>query len=705
MWQIKYNNIFIDLVPNQNCEIERHSPLFLIDDILAEYSTPVKLASTDNNARAIGYYFFDATVKTKKTIAVEIYDKGTFRYNASLVLQSAGMNYNSKYAGFVSGYMLIGISNFFITIKDKLLRDLSLGGDRIFNHTTEDPLDSSNGYWQHFQKTYDFSQDYVMLPCANDSFTPDDIEFTYTDGWMNKYDGTKISTRQPVVPWVKLEYLLQQIFIENGWKLDTSGIIDTEWKKLLLYSNYTISTTSYGWNGTSVTTFPKASVTINLANAMPADITCSKLIFEICKRYLWAPVCDAATNTCRLISLKDVYKSTPVDYTRYAGSGSESDFSVEEKIFAFKNNFVGEDQYPGEVDLKEYDGLIPRFSKNLLPDPNGSDYDNTLAYTYLENKYWIVDWSGSTKTWIEKSDNIYNEEPDDATDTFETDVTTLPMIWKMLDNSFFAAVPHVAQAPFTAWGIRTVIYYGMVKEVNETGNPLTYYYPLGSSINVPPAGAPKLTWSNVYHHIDYQTDYGIIEYWAKFWLQLIASTEVITQRFFLPLHVLINFRWDKIILIRNIGYLFKSFIEPLSYTGYIEGTLQKVTLSTHIIPPPPVEGDVNVHYTTQQTLFEDQVKYEALQNIKGPADATVTFTVTTLTKSNPAFYFKINDNEVFSTGYNFTIVLDSSGDGIYNVKIGDLTGSGQAVFAIIEITAVTIGTIDTPNSAGYDKVR
>ncbi len=710
MIEIKYNNIFLDVANDQGSEIQRNSPLFLLDNILAEYTTPITLPYTDKNSRELGYYFFDTTVKTKKTITVDLYDNGTFRYHASMVIESAGMNFNLPGKGNATGYLLIGISNFFQQIKNKMLRSLVLGGDRVFNYTTSDPLDLSDGYWQHIQNTYDFSYDYVMCPCVNDAFTDEDIEFTFANGWMNKYDGEKIVFGQPVVPWAKLEYVLTQIFEEAGWKLDTSAITDTEWKKLILYSNYTISTTYYGWDpdAEEVTTLAKPSITINLANAMPADVTCSSFIFEICKRYLWAPVFDTGSNICRLIALKDTGNTTPVDYTKYASGESQSDFPILEKIFAFKNNFIGEDQFPSNIDLTEYNplrGFV--YDKNLLPDPNAGNYEGYLYFTYLENKYWTVDWDGGshTKLWVEVADNIYNVEPENATDTFETNVTTLPMQWRQLDNGHWSIVPHVDQAKLSAWGIRTVLYHGMAFQTDEDGIPISETYPLGSSLNVPVGRLPLLTWSNVYKHSDFFTEFGIIEFWAKKWLQLIANTEEITQRFYFPLHVLATFRWENIVLIRNIGYLVKSFVEPLPYKGFVEAKLQKLSVVADALPAPPDE-QTDVHFTDNPTIYGDAYTYIALQYLKGPAGAMVTITITTLTKSNPSLYFKIDDTEYFVVGDTFSITLDGSGDAFFNVKMGVIGGlpPSNAIFAILTITSVDIGAIGTPDVHGYDKV-
>jgi hypothetical protein len=162
MWQIKFQNEFLDLVPGQSPEVTRNSPLFSIDNDLQENSTPLTIAYTDKNSRLLGHIFFEQTRKARKKIDVELYQNNSYSFNATMVIESAGMNNRHNGNGNASGYLLFGISHFYSTIKDKLLSQLALGGLRDFSYTSDDPTDGTLGYWQHFNTIYDFSDDYVM---------------------------------------------------------------------------------------------------------------------------------------------------------------------------------------------------------------------------------------------------------------------------------------------------------------------------------------------------------------------------------------------------------------------------------------------------------------------------------------------------------------------------------------------------------------
>lgn len=705
----------MDIVPDADTEMERNSPLFLLDNILAEYSTPIGIRCSEKNTQALGFMFFELSTKSRSTFDVDIYTNGTYRGPATLVIETAGMN--RAYAGrnILNGYLLSGISAFFTSIKDKKLTDLSLGGVRTIPWTTDDPLDGSNGYWQAFQKSYDFTDDYVVLPCKNLAFASDDIQFTFVDGWMNKYDGTKIVTKQQIVPWPKFEYVLTQIFEENGWKLDTTGLNDEVWKKLLLYSNYLVPTCSFFYNAPtdSVLCTSNSSVNIELSKAMPQDKLCSTFIFEFCKRFFWFPLCDQNNKTCRLIALKNTGEKTPKDWTKYSSAVSSSDFSKTEKIFAFKNDIEGDDGYSSSSpDLSNW--LIGYAdSYNLLPDPANYVYANSLYYTFFENKYWQAVWDETTHTtsWEVYGDNIYDVDPGNATDTIETIVSTLPISNQMFENGFFGFVPIVNQEKQTKWGIRCVLYHGMTRMVNELGQQLDPVYPYGSSTNTPPFGSPQLAWSNVWSHSDYFYDYGIIEYWGARWLNLVKIPEVIKRNFRLPLYELVNFQWDDTILVHNILYLVSSYIDTLKIdAGYvtIQATLQRINLEPYVskLNPGQTPQTDDVHFTTQQALTSDEVTYHAVQNLHGTAGTTVTIKIIEYVASNPdKFQFKVNENQMFLDN-TFDVALDASGNGSYNVSIYsqlNYPAEHGGMRVKVQIISVTAGVIGTPDTAQYSK--
>jgi hypothetical protein len=164
---------------------------------------------------------------------------------------------------------------------------------------------------------------------------------------------------------------------------------------------------------------------------------------------------------------------------------------------------------------------------------------------------------------------------------------------------------------------------------------------------------------------------------------------------------LIKLRWETPVLIRNIPYLIRSYVEPMPYTGYIECKLQKMALVSNAVVPPDDES-TDVHFTDVRLLSADDFNYVAIQYLKGEAGATITITVVNITQTDAGFYFKVNNLAKLATE-TYTVVLDANGDGSYTFKLGGVTVHGKVILVNVQITATTIGIIGTPDTAQYSK--
>lgn len=611
MFQLKYNNVFLDLAPNLDAEIERNSPLFLIDSVFAEYSTPITFVYSDNNARELGWYFFEPTIRQRKKINVEVYDKGTYKCNATAVIESAGMNYRHKGASNAGGYLLIGVSDFFQTIQTKKLTDLKLGGPRSIAFTTYEAFDGSNGWWQHLHLTWSAAPgvyDYVFPPIRNDVWTGS-ADDPFATGFMNALDTAShsyatLQKDKPVSPQVYVKFILECIFSESGWTADFTQLNDAQWEKLILFSakSLPVSENTYVWNsGTlqfATTSTPVSTLTFSLRDFMP-DYTCAEFITALCMRYGWAPVISTTERKCSFVALKEIKNGIAKDWTQYAAAGTATQITVDEKIFAFENVFEGNDNFPSEPDFAGWTILPAVNEVSDLPSTSSAIYDESLIFVYKENQYYKVGLNEdeTQRIWVVFSDNIYNDIPgkEDATDTFTTKCTTLPVYKTLLrtlhppggDVNYYAYFPLCEQSKFEKFGIRTMLYHGMVCEAEDDGNLGTMYYPYASSYRLrhDTGVAADLDWSNVYRHIDEDgNDYGIINYWWQSWLDIIYFTEdAVKKRFYLPLHETLQIKWNDIILDKNIPYLIKQIIEPLPYKGFIECTLQRILLNKNAV--------------------------------------------------------------------------------------------------------------------------
>lgn len=706
MWQIKYQDRFLDIRQGQTAEIERKSPLFILEELLSEASTPIEFENTENNVAAIGKVFFEKSVKSETRLNVELYEKNTFFSNAVLVIEGAGNNSRHNRTANCSGYLLTGISNFFSEIQDKKMTDLVLGGERSFDYTTDDPTDASGGYWQHVQESYDYSKDYVFAMFRNDSITDDDIEHTYTYYFVNSYKDGAIETTQPICPWPKLSYVLNQVFKENGWTLDTSLIDGTGWEKIVLYSYNLISTGYYLWDpdGSVVNVTPRPNIVINLKDCMPQNTNISSWVFALCKNYFWAPICDIATRTCKIYPLRNIHTAEIEDWTEIANPVSATAFPGPPKVWAFKNNFVGEDEYPTSLDISAYTTHGTVANVRALPDASDGSKDNLLYFVFAENRYYIVsyDADSNTRSWVPLGNNIYSEEPVNATDTIETDASSLPTIRQQLPGGLYGYVSIVSQKRNTTWGIRTTLWHGLVVQMNDDDSPVGIDYPCAISSNTPPALSPQLPWSDVWRHNDFTKDWGKIEYWGRKWIDANEPQETIKRFINLPVHKQTKFRWETIKLIHNIPYLVKSYIKSTEDTKGILCTLSKVKLVNYaVVEEPPFDGTArfNGYITTVAAPYH----YVATQYVKGTPGATITIEVILITESfGDDFYEKVNGSDVIE-GYDFTVTLDSNGDGHFIVDLGGVSRPGAAVLIRFQIVPPTTD-IGSPDIAQHSKI-
>lgn len=590
MLAFKYKNEFIDVEPGQQMEMTRNSPLFLVENVLGEYSSPVTIKYSEKNVRLFGGYFFDLSIKKKGKFDIEVYDHDTFSFRATLIIETSNINRRQVGKGNAAGYILSGVSNFLNRIKDVKANTLKLGGERTFVHTTNDPTDLSAGYVQHFQNTWSGTYDYITAPIRNDLWTgiPDDPN---ANGWMNILDGnSNLMAGQAYVLQPKLKYVLECLFNENGWVLDSSAMAG-DWDKIFMFSVKPLFTVDVTWVETLVggiyenipTAVFKDTISFNLAEWISPEVTCGQLLLEHCKRYGWVPICNNNTNICRLIPLRNAGYGKIKDWTKYASAQVQIDFTSDKKVYSFKNEIPSTDEFPSKPNFDNLTIGAPVLNKAALPSPLGN-YDNIVIYAYRENQWFriVLDAVTNQRKWAVFADNIYDSENENPTTTFDTKISTLPVYNTKYRTAagidYYGLFAYCKQSRNKDWGLRTLIYHGMVNEVLVDGTVGLKQYPYLSSIRVLPDGTEIMSWSNVYHHKNGAADYGIIEYWLQAWINLIGLGELDDQRIYLPIHELADFQWDDIINIFNVPYFVFSFLEPRSYQGFIQAKLQKIQL-------------------------------------------------------------------------------------------------------------------------------
>ena len=622
MLQIKFNSGFLDLGADQKLEFERENPMFILEDFYKEYSTPIVIKYSENNVALLGGIFFDVFTHHRLKVDVELWDKGTFDSNVTMVIDKSNPNRRNAGKGDVNGYLYAGLSRFFYNIKYRYVNTLSFGGQRVFNYTSADKYDMSNGYVQHFFNTQYLELDYIIAPIRNEIFNG---TTTNSSGWMNDWIWQNLSAT-PTIPttdktnpdyysqnetkyavvFPRLKYILTQIFIEHGYTLDTSDLDGTDWEKIFLLSLHPVYFYYAQYRGAiqvSLTNPFVNSITIDLSDCISPELTCGTFILSILKKYGWTLI--GKDDDFKIIALKNVKSLPKLDITQFVTDTAMIDFSQVARVQSFKNTFPSSEKFASGKTPTLADGLYilnPVVSNKDLPIllNFSSIYDNCLVYVYDENKYFkvglrtIVGMTGpGIREWQPYTDNIYNYEPNGTTETIESNITTLPVYWTQNriapDGTLcYGYFPLCKQSKDENWGIRTLLFVGFVNEsfMQTASGPYTLSmskdgieygltptvgsatYPLLSSCRNNSI-ADILKWSNVYNHPKNGKDYGIISFWFNTWLETIGLTNLYEENIYFDKNTLRTLSFDTILTIQNIPYLLKSYTEPYPYKGFI----------------------------------------------------------------------------------------------------------------------------------------
>jgi hypothetical protein len=717
MLKIQYNSEFLDLTKDTAIELERDSPYYLLDSVLGEFTMTLTIPYTPKNARLLGTIFFDYSIKAKTPYTVSVYDDATFRYQCLLICTTTNTDNGILGKGNVQAYLLNNISVFYDQIKDKLMSKLKYSGILTFNFTTDNVTDGSNGYIQHFWNTaanFD-TVDYVVAPCRNDSATTEYIN--QIGGWQNfinitqKTDttttyltGTYYVPQQNVYPFPKLTSTLYYLFKEFGWTLDTSNIIDTDWKKLVLYNANPLQL--------FVNQYPLSdaylpSISFSMAQFFSPEVKVVDFLLGIFKRYNWIPLFDSISKTCILVAAKDYKQGTLKDFTRYLQNAVSNDYSADQRILGWKINYGGNDSAITTPDFTNFTQFTPVVNKSYLPTP-AAQYDNALIYSWQENQWWQITIdttvTPAVRTWSLFGDNIYDYQPakNFTTDSYETIIGTMPSYRTQIDvhgtTIYYGYFPYCNQDSSKEFGVRTLFFHGTVNCTQQVNNginvPSAYQYPLLSSLCSDNLGLPITAWSNVYTHVNPNTkkDWGIYQYWWKDFCDHTNVLEAETINLNLPLHELVNLKWTDRILFKNVPYFLQQVIEPIPYKGFLQAVRRRILLDLNENPSQLSIGgnplvylrfewantgsfdDLNIDWTNGKGFGFDSYNYERDKNmigaqalIKAYSDPAGTIPMEVVNLPVRIFCLQVrSDTNVVQATVTLSIVMNGSSYNLYD---------------------------------------
>lgn len=480
-----------------------------------------------------------ANWKKYEGVWVELY--GVPMFYGTLSIRSA----NPKRVSFTI------VANPLSALKQVPLNTLDLGGDRVFADEA--------AVLTHAKATAlaPLDYDYVFFPVFNPDFIAHPDYSKPKSYYQNFYDPAtgafQVDHDYPaLMPFARLEYVLQQIFSGQEFFFQNRFQIVDELRKICLYNNRSL------WTSEGLDT------TINLQNHV-SETASTTVLRKVMSAFNLGLFTRIFSKTIDLVPLRDIVARPPAhDWTQYA---------------------VGEPETEGNEEQADYlcwktddaDGAFEWYAKQVKPDP--ADVDGTINTSDLatipDGIYYVEDQHAYFSVGA-RLKHLYTTlgcaPVESGKKKFEAEATAM---W----DAHLRWEAYVGTAPFDA-GMRkmphirtqgTVSYEvpgdpdpETISTSNKVPDRLTIYrgmydvwagtddYPLASGLpwdakgNL--IGAYSLRWDG---------QYGMYDTWWKTWHTMLIAGKHITQSFALPVADLVKFSFQDKIRVLNMDFLVK----------------------------------------------------------------------------------------------------------------------------------------------------
>ncbi len=297
---------FIDLFPGTKLQMEQLTEIWDEDFGAAVYSLPVEAPWTDGNKRKFNFAerLQNDTGTSLQTWRVDVISDGMpIFYDA--VITMLEKNGELTYARGKSNFTISGNKGLLGNlIKNKTLRDLYLGGVINMGAYTAREFATLRAGGTFSQYSYvrfvpmaieqyidtgrpDYNNEFLALDTVNNVV----INSGGTAWEFGRPDTTTPTTAVApgvaeymdyrTIPFFTIKYLLQQLFIENGYQVTGDFITSTDFDDLLLFNNYSLEVYDY-------TAYTDLSTQILPANHVPATLL-SDFIKAVCMAFNMYP--------------------------------------------------------------------------------------------------------------------------------------------------------------------------------------------------------------------------------------------------------------------------------------------------------------------------------------------------------------------------------------------------------------------------------
>lgn len=454
------------------------------------------------------------------------------------------------------------VANPVAKLKDLKLAALDLGGDR--DHT-------GFGNWADlmFDTTrFPEDHDFVFAPMyqadrngyAFDSGDPNNLLYP----WYNRFEispgVTFHMSSGALVPFIKLEYLLQQIFASedtgftfvNAWQTPEN----IELRRLYLFNN---------WDMRSLDTSgePTLPSTINLANHVPPG-TATEILKKVMAQWCLGLFTNVFNRTQRLVPLQALLQRPPAhDWTAHVISDNELD-AADTPPLVF--NYDQPEELPHGVPAPEAIATV----FNTLPDFNAA-LPLADGFYYIETEMMIVQVDNSWPfqpryAWLQHRGVILGDG-----ERLDTGMTTLLHInfseyynAPVVASRFYEGTDsngdpvferQVTEPPVALFFYRGYNDTGLAQELpvscNHVWNPNEA---AGVRLDITVDTTPEATASR---SLNWFGPYGLFETAHKTWAYMLRDGKPVTLQLSMPVADLVAFSFEDKVRIQNMDYFVK----------------------------------------------------------------------------------------------------------------------------------------------------
>lgn len=540
---IKYNSELFDLKPGAALTFELQNLVFSTSDsskLPGSFSFPFTLPLTYHNRQLLGFpdrIDRASALLTKINIQV-MADDGVELFPGILTVREV----STGAAGEIRVDIVV---NPLSSIKQTPLNELDLGGDRDFADEAAVLADAKD------TTTAPLDYDYVYFPVWNRAFLEADYNGNPKSWFQNFYnvntEAFSVDHDHPAfMPFVRLEYLLNQIFTNLDYTFENAFQITDELKKIAVYNNRSI------WTDEGLAT------TINLQNHV-STTSASAFVRKVMGAFCLGLFYNTWSRTLRLVPMRDIIgRAVKHDWTEKALYAPTIASNVEQpEIICWKedDNDTTWEYYRKFVKPETIDGEVTW--DTLVAGPVGTYYvtDRHAYYTKAPSRI-LFKYQTLGCAPLETGKPIFEAECSALWDAFRYGEGH-----GAVTDGNYDLIPHCRIPGTVSYTESTEI----INQENECPDRLTIYrgmapnfdgddYPLASGI--PWDGDGNLLGD---YSLRWDGQYGMYESWWIGWHIMLRQGKRITIRLALTVPDLINFNFEDKIRIGNMDY----FVEKL----------------------------------------------------------------------------------------------------------------------------------------------